>query len=145
MNQLEWEAEFEKYKKFPEYQQRKGMLGFAFTTLGVLMWTAFTLLEPSIAYVDDPRNDLAGCPQGNRSYPQEPAPCVYCLGLHDPVGCVRGRASTPVLAYNTFPKMGDQWIPDGLFDMDPWYKNFFENTPLVQLDHRILAMSTLAG
>lgn len=26
MNQAEWEEEFEKYKKFPEYQQRKNMV-----------------------------------------------------------------------------------------------------------------------
>lgn len=28
MNQQEWEAEFEKYKQFPEYQQRKGMVRY---------------------------------------------------------------------------------------------------------------------
>ena len=49
------------------------------------------------------------------------------------------------MAYNTFPKMDDQWIPDDLFVIEPKYKNFFENVPLVQLDHRILALSTLTG
>lgn len=46
-------------------------------------------------------------------------------------------------AYNTFPKMGDTWIPEGLMDMKPFFRNFFENTATVQLDHRILATSTL--
>ncbi|KAG0623141.1 hypothetical protein M758_3G151100 [Ceratodon purpureus] len=46
-------------------------------------------------------------------------------------------------AYNTFPKMGDDWIPEGLMDMKPFFRNFFENTATVQLDHRILATTTL--
>ncbi|TXG66923.1 hypothetical protein EZV62_008198 [Acer yangbiense] len=46
-------------------------------------------------------------------------------------------------AYNTFPKMGDTWIPDDIFDMKPLIRNFFENTSTVQLDHRVLATTTL--
>lgn len=46
-------------------------------------------------------------------------------------------------AFNTFPKMGDKWIPDGLFELKPAIRNFFENTATVQLDHRILASTTL--
>ncbi|KAG9448795.1 hypothetical protein H6P81_008760 [Aristolochia fimbriata] len=46
-------------------------------------------------------------------------------------------------AYNTFPKMGDTWIPDDVLSMEPLIRNFFENTSMVQLDHRILATSTL--
>ncbi|XP_059453153.1 cytochrome c oxidase assembly protein COX15 [Corylus avellana] len=46
-------------------------------------------------------------------------------------------------AYNTFPKMGDTWIPEDVFDMKPLIRNFFENTSTVQLDHRILATVTL--
>ncbi|KAG2666934.1 hypothetical protein I3760_15G088700 [Carya illinoinensis] len=46
-------------------------------------------------------------------------------------------------AYNTFPKMGDTWIPPDVFDLKPVIRNFFENTSTVQLDHRILATATL--
>ncbi|KAK4573524.1 hypothetical protein RGQ29_031471 [Quercus rubra] len=46
-------------------------------------------------------------------------------------------------AYNTFPKMGDTWIPEDVLDMKPLIRNFFENTSTVQLDHRILATTTL--
>ncbi|XP_020264303.1 cytochrome c oxidase assembly protein COX15 isoform X1 [Asparagus officinalis] len=46
-------------------------------------------------------------------------------------------------AYNTFPKMGDSWIPDDIFSMEPLVRNFFENTSTVQLGHRILATTTL--
>ena len=46
-------------------------------------------------------------------------------------------------AYNSFPKMGDHWVPPEVFEMEPLWRNVFENTALVQLDHRILAISTL--
>ncbi|KAH1263868.1 Cytochrome c oxidase assembly protein COX15 [Glycine max] len=46
-------------------------------------------------------------------------------------------------AFNTFPKMGDTWIPGDIFEMKPLIRNFFENTATVQLDHRILATATL--
>lgn len=36
-------------------------------------------------------------------------------------------------AYNTFPKMGDTWIPEDVFDMKPLIRNFFENTSTVQV------------
>ena len=36
-------------------------------------------------------------------------------------------------AYNTFPKMGDNWIPDDIFSMEPFIRNFFENTSTVQV------------
>ncbi len=44
--------------------------------------------------------------------------------------------------YNTFPKMGDHWIPPGLYSLDPWWKNAFENIATVQFNHRILAITT---
>jgi cytochrome c oxidase assembly protein subunit 15 len=47
------------------------------------------------------------------------------------------------LAYNTFPKMDGRWIPDGVMRLDPWWINFFENTALVQLTHRVLGISLL--
>jgi heme a synthase len=48
-------------------------------------------------------------------------------------------------AYNTFPMMGDVWIPAEVLDMEPKWRNFFENTATVQLDHRVLALSTAAA
>ena len=42
-------------------------------------------------------------------------------------------------AFNTFPLMNGQLIPDGLFSMTPVWHNFFENIMTVQFDHRVLA------
>lgn len=49
------------------------------------------------------------------------------------------------LVYNSFPKMGERWIPDDLLAFSPTLKNFFENPTTVQFDHRILAISSLAA
>lgn len=41
--------------------------------------------------------------------------------------------------------MGDEWIPSEIMQIQPWYRNFLENTATVQFNHRILGMSTAAG
>jgi len=48
-------------------------------------------------------------------------------------------------AYNTFPLMDGQLVPDVLFAMEPLYLNFFENIVTVQFDHRVLTMIVLAA
>lgn len=42
-------------------------------------------------------------------------------------------------AFNTFPLMNGQIIPDGIFSLTPVWRNFFENIITIQFDHRILA------
>ncbi len=42
-------------------------------------------------------------------------------------------------AYNTFPLMNGQLIPDGLFTLEPGWINMFENVTTVQFDHRLAA------
>jgi cytochrome c oxidase assembly protein subunit 15 len=46
------------------------------------------------------------------------------------------------LAYNTFPKMGDQWLPPAGWMLQPGWRNLFENIATVQFDHRLLATLT---
>lgn len=48
-------------------------------------------------------------------------------------------------AYNTFPLMNGQLIPEEVLRLRPIWKNFFENTATVQFDHRVLAISTLGS
>ena len=47
--------------------------------------------------------------------------------------------------YSTWPKMDGQWIPAGLLEMVPAWRNFFENAMTVQFDHRSLAYLILAA
>lgn len=44
--------------------------------------------------------------------------------------------------YNTFPMMGDYWLPPGLMAHEPFWRNFFDNMTTVQFDHRWLAVTT---
>ncbi|CAK1555063.1 unnamed protein product [Leptosia nina] len=47
------------------------------------------------------------------------------------------------LVYNSFPKMGDTWIPEDILAMSPTLRNFTENPTTVQFDHRVLGTSTV--
>lgn len=44
--------------------------------------------------------------------------------------------------YNNFPLMGKNFFPPEPFLMEPKWVNFFENMPLIQFNHRILATFT---
>jgi len=45
--------------------------------------------------------------------------------------------------YPTFPKMGDEWMPDGVTFLQPLWKNFMEGIPGVQFVHRYIAYVVL--
>ena len=45
-------------------------------------------------------------------------------------------------AYNDFPYMNGQWVPDEYWAVPGW-RGFFESTAAVQLHHRLLASTTL--
>ena len=47
--------------------------------------------------------------------------------------------------HNTFPKMGNNWTPDGMLYLEPKWKNLFENPGTVQFTHRCLGMLTGAS
>jgi cytochrome c oxidase assembly protein subunit 15 len=44
--------------------------------------------------------------------------------------------------YNTFPMMGDYWLPPGIMALEPPWRNLTENLTTVQFDHRLLAILT---
>jgi cytochrome c oxidase assembly protein subunit 15 len=44
------------------------------------------------------------------------------------------------LAFNTFPLMNGQLVPEGLFSLSPLYLNFFENMATIQFNHRLIAL-----
>lgn len=49
------------------------------------------------------------------------------------------------LAYNTFPTMNGYWIPDGLYALQPWWFNWFDNTTTIQFNHRMIAWLLILG
>ena len=46
--------------------------------------------------------------------------------------------------FNTFPKMGEDWIPDAVTAMTPWWTNFTEGLAGVQFIHRCLGFVILS-
>jgi len=49
------------------------------------------------------------------------------------------------LVYSSFPKMGDDWVPDDIMQLSPTWANFTENPTTVQFDHRILGITTCSA
>ena len=49
------------------------------------------------------------------------------------------------LTYNTFPLMDGRLVPAGYAQLHPFIRNWFENIPAIQFDHRLLAMTTAAA
>lgn len=46
--------------------------------------------------------------------------------------------------YNTWPKMGDTWVPEGIAAMQPGWINIFENLGTIQFIHRTIAFLIVA-
>jgi len=42
-------------------------------------------------------------------------------------------------AYNTFPLMGDKFVPEGMYTLQPFWLNWFENITAIQFNHRMIA------
>jgi len=47
-------------------------------------------------------------------------------------------------AFNTFPLMNGQWIPENIGYLEPGWRNLFENLATVQFNHRWLAVTLAA-
>jgi cytochrome c oxidase assembly protein subunit 15 len=102
----------------------------AFAIYGYMFWVALSLL---FRHRDGPRHAL---------FPRTLALTGLIVITVISGGFVAGLKAG--LVYNTFPKMGGRWFPDGLFMMEPPWHNFVENIVTVQFDHRVLALTTLA-
>ncbi|XP_068643638.1 heme A synthase COX15 [Aristolochia californica] len=108
----------------------------AFAIYCGLLWTGLSVVFP------EPPNGSANWVHGAAKVRKLALPVSMLVGITAVSGAfVAGNDAGH--AYNTFPKMGDTWIPDDVLSMEPLIRNFFENTSMVQLDHRILATSAL--
>ncbi|CDY17386.1 BnaA10g10200D [Brassica napus] len=108
----------------------------AFAIYCGLFWTALSVVMP-----EPPAESLAWV-RGAAKVKKLALPVSFIVAITAISGAfVAGNDAGR--AFNTFPKMGDTWIPDGIFEMKPLIRNFFENTATVQLDHRLLATTTL--
>ncbi|CAK9148906.1 unnamed protein product [Ilex paraguariensis] len=110
----------------------------AFAIYCGLFWTALSVVMP------EPPAESVAWVHGAAKVKRLALPVGILVGITAVSGAfVAGNDAGH--AFNTFPKMGDKWIPDDIFSMKPIMRNFFENTSTVQLDHRILATATLVS
>jgi len=49
------------------------------------------------------------------------------------------------IGFNTWPKMGDQWVPQAVYSLSPFWKNFVEAKYGIQFIHRVLAYVILGA
>jgi cytochrome c oxidase assembly protein subunit 15 len=108
-------------------------LGLALIIYCYLLWLLVDLLFPQ------QKSDAAG------NATQKAALFLFALVAITIVsgGFVAGLKAG--FAYNTFPKMGDQWLPPAGWMLQPGWRNLFENIATVQFDHRVLATLTLVS
>lgn len=99
----------------------------AFITFAFTFWVALGLIYP-----EDQKNDL-----------KKPRLVLYYLLPIVIIQIVYGAFVAGLNAgfvMNTYPKMGDQWISDSVFSMEPIWLNFINGIGGVQFVHRNLAL-----
>ncbi len=103
----------------------------AFAIYAYMFWVAMSLLFP------------ASGTKKHAWYPRAFALTVLTSTTIISGGFVAGLKAGKI--YNTFPMMGDYWLPPGMFALEPLWRNFFDNMATVQLDHRVLAITTFVA
>ena len=119
-------------------------LSMAFTTYSLLLWTSLDLLNTADNAKAVSKNlslDILKKAKGLRGFALLNGALVFSTVMSG--AFVAGNDAGN--AFNTFPMMDGKWIPDEILDMQPVWRNFFENTATVQFDHRVLALSTLGS
>jgi len=106
-------------------------LGLAVAIYAYVVWIALGLLFPQ------PAGDGTA---GLRRFGRVVTGLVVLMILAG--GFVAGTRAG--LAFNTFPLMVGHLVPPGLYAMEPWWVNNFENVATVQFNHRMLAYVLLA-
>ena len=104
-------------------------LALAFIVFGYMLWVALSLLRPA--------SGTSTHSWFGRTAALTALVCVTIVSGGFVAGLKAG------LIYNTFPKMGGDWLPAGLLALEPWWRNGFDNIVTVQFNHRLLALTTL--
>ncbi len=102
----------------------------AFMIYAFMFWVALSRLYPAVGY------------EAHRRFRRMAALTTLIVITIISGGFVAGLKAGKI--FNTFPKMGDHWLPPGMFALEPGWRNFFDNIATVQFDHRVLAISTFA-
>jgi cytochrome c oxidase assembly protein subunit 15 len=99
-------------------------LGLAIILFGYVFWTALEILGP-------PRTGVANAAR-LRPWAVALAALIYVQML---LGAFMAGLDAG-LAFSSWPTYAGAWIPPGLYDLNPWWINHFENPALVHFQHR---------
>lgn len=108
-------------------------LGMAFLILGAMLWVVLGLTD-----------HLSAAPPVSsrlRRYAAGLLLLIFVTALSG--GLVAGLNAG--YAYNDWPYMNGQVVPEEYGDLTPWWINLFENVAAVQFDHRLLAYASVLG
>lgn len=108
-------------------------LGMALFILAYLFWLAMGLLSP-VPEKQQP------APRGFRRLGAWAHAVIFFTAI---AGAFVAGARAGFI-YNTWPLMGDGFVPSEYFFNSPWWINFFENAAAIQFNHRILAYTVFA-
>lgn len=127
-------------------------LGMAFATYSMLVWTGLGILQFPNDALKDGKSRLTEMTRSISSNAlrharklRGGAVGVAHLTFLTAMSGAFVAGNDAGNAYNTFPLMDDQWIPmDDMIDpnLKPVYRNAFENTAMVQWNHRALGTAT---
>ncbi len=98
-------------------------LGLALFIMAALFWTALSLLNPTPERVERPLKMLTHL-------------AMLVLVVQIVMGALVAGLKAGLI-YNTWPNMGDTFVPEGLLALEPVWRNFMDNAVTVQFDHRI--------
>jgi cytochrome c oxidase assembly protein subunit 15 len=107
-------------------------LGLAVIIYAATLWAALGLLAPA-------------APEGGDARLRRAATALVGLVFLTLLsgGFVAGLDAG--LTYNTFPLMDGRLVPEGYAQLQPFWRNLFENVAAVQFDHRVLAVTTFCA
>ena len=94
---------------------------------GYILWVAFGLLKKPVANIA----------ASNKLFFVSLAFTLLIALMMASGGFVAGTKAG--FTFNTFPLMGDHFIPEGMYSMQPFWLNWFENITTVQFNHRMFA------
>jgi heme a synthase len=101
-------------------------LGLAVAIYAYILWMALNLVSERAS---------TNPPPGLRHFGHAVTALVFLMILSG--GFVAGTKAG--FAFNSFPLMNGRFIPEGMYAMQPFWINLFENIATVQFNHRLLA------
>lgn len=104
-------------------------LGMAVLIYGAILWVAWSLLRPA------PTQSWKHHMQSLQRFSVTVSAVIAVMIISG--AFVAGTRAGKV--FNTFPLMDGGFAPPGLFALQPWYRNLFENLATVQFNHRLIA------